>query len=133
MRKYDQDCPIARTLDLVGDRWTLLIVRDLFLGITRFSDLRSHSSIPPKVLSARLKMLMDQGLVRREVYSEHPLRASYHLTDRGQSLQPVMLAIGQWGIDNMFEDEPELRDQVAHAIYQSVPIAREALKEGGYV
>ena len=133
MRKYSQDCPIARTLDLVGDRWTLLIIRDLFLGITKFSDVRARSSIPPKVLSARLKMLMEEGLVRREVYSEHPLRASYHLTERGESLQPVMLAIGTWGIENMFEGEPELREEVARAIYNQVPFSREVLKEGGYV
>ena len=133
MRQYAQDCPIARTLDLIGDRWTLLIIRDMFLGMTRFSQLREHSSIPPKVLSARLKMLMENGVIRREVYSEHPLRASYHLTARGDSLQPVILAIGEWGIANMFEGEPELRDQVARAIYNQVPGAREVLKEGGYV
>jgi len=75
MRKYEQSCPIARTLDVIGDRWTLLIVRDLMMGLTKFRDLRDSGGIPPKVLSARLKMLMDEGIVERSVYSEHPLRA----------------------------------------------------------
>jgi DNA-binding HxlR family transcriptional regulator len=133
MRKYLQDCPIARTLDLVGDRWTLLIIRDLFMGLTKFSDLRAHSSMPPKVLSARLKWLMEQDFVARQIYSEHPLRAEYHLTPRGESLLPIMLAVGEWGLDNLYEGEPALRAQVSRAIYDGIPEARLILEERGYV
>ena len=83
MRKYDQDCPIARTLDLIGDRWTLLILRDLFMGRTKFTEFRDSSPAPPpKVLSARLKMMIEEGLIERHVYSQHPLRADYQLTER---------------------------------------------------
>jgi DNA-binding HxlR family transcriptional regulator len=133
MRKYSQDCPIARTLDVVGDRWTLLILRDMFMGSSKFGEFRERSSIPPKVLSARLKLLMEDGVVEREVYSDHPLRAEYHLTERGRSLLPVVLAVGMWGLDHEFEGESELRNAVAGYIYKSIPESRESLEEAGYV
>jgi DNA-binding HxlR family transcriptional regulator len=98
-RRYDQLCPIARTLDLIGDRWTLLIVRDLFFGSTKFKEFIEQSpGMPTKILADRLKSLEAQGLVRRSIYSEHPLRAEYHLTDAGRSLEPVLAAIAGWGM-----------------------------------
>lgn len=134
MRKYSQACPIARTLDVIGDRWTMIIIRDMFLGATKFGDFKERSpNIPPKVLSARLKMLMSEDIVSREVYSQHPLRAEYRLTDKGRSLLPVMLSLGSWGLDHLFEDEPDLRDAIAREIYDNAPATREALKLGGYV
>jgi DNA-binding HxlR family transcriptional regulator len=133
MRKYEQSCPIARTLDVIGDRWTLLIVRDLMTGSTKFRELRASGGIPPKVLSARLKMMLDAGVVERQVYSEHPLRAEYRLTDKGRDLVPVLLEIGKWGLVYMYEGDPELRDRVAGAIYDSIPETRDGLVEAGYV
>jgi DNA-binding HxlR family transcriptional regulator len=133
MRKYSQDCPIARTLDIVGDRWTLLIVRDLFMGLTKFGEFRDASPAPPpKVLSARLRMLRDEGLIERNVYSEYPLRADYRLTERGRTLLPVLLEIGKWGLDNLFEGETNMRNAVAAVIYEHIPETREALTEAGY-
>src|SRR6478736_4240980 len=77
MSTYPDDCPVAATLDAVGDRWTLLIVRDLLRGITRYGDLaRSLDPIAPNLLAGRLRRLEDLGLVTRERYSERPLRAS---------------------------------------------------------
>lgn len=132
MRKYQQDCPIARTLDVIGDRWTLLIIRDLFMGLTKFSEFRDASPAPPpKVLSARLKMLTHEGLIERNVYSEHPLRADYRLTERGRALLPVLLEIGKWGLENLFEDA-ELRTAVASVIYDRIPETRAMLTEAGY-
>jgi DNA-binding HxlR family transcriptional regulator len=134
MRKYDQACPVARTLDLVGDRWTLVVIRDMFMGMHRFADLRDHNpGMPPKILSARLKMLMEEGLVERQVYSQHPLRAEYHLTEKGRSLLPIILALGEWGLHNTFEGETEARDAVARAIYKRIPESRAALVAGGLV
>ncbi len=132
MRKYSQDCPIAMTLDLIGDRWTLLILRDMFMGSSRFSEFREHSSIPPKVLSARLKWLMENDLIEREVYSEHPLRAEYRPTERGRSLLPIILAIGRWGLENTFDDL-EQRDRIARAIYERIPESRPIMEEAGIV
>jgi DNA-binding HxlR family transcriptional regulator len=133
MRKYAQSCPIARTLDVIGDRWTLLIIRDLFMGLTKFSEFRDASPAPPpKVLSARLRMLTDEGLIERNVYSEHPLRADYRLTERGRTLLPVVLEIGKWGLDNLFADDTELRDKVASHIFDRIPETRAMLTEAGY-
>ncbi len=134
MRKYAQACPVARTLDLVGDRWTLVIVRDMFMGLRRFADLREHNpSLPPKILSARLKMLMEADVIERKVYSQHPLRAEYHLTEKGRTLLPVILVLGEWGLHNTFEGETEVRDAVARAIYDQIPESRPALIAGGLV
>ncbi len=121
-RPYDQSCPIARTLDIVGDRWTLLILRDLFVGQTRFNELLDSSpGMPPKVLSDRLKKLQEHGFIERRVYSEHPLRAEYHLTETGLSFRPVLHAIGEWGFEHLFEGEEKLRDQVREVVAERLP------------
>jgi DNA-binding HxlR family transcriptional regulator len=94
----DRSCPIARTLDIVGARWTLLIIRDLLPGTMRFQDLQeSLPGLAPNVLSDRLKTLEAHGIVRREFYSDHPPRAAYALTDRGRELGVTVLALGRWG------------------------------------
>ena len=93
------DCPVARTLDLIGERWTLLLLRDLLLhGPRRFQDFQtSLPGVAPNTLSARLKSLEDNGLVRRDLYSERPPRLEYVLTDKGKSLGPVVKAMRDWG------------------------------------
>ena len=103
-RSYEQQCPIARTLDLVGDRWTLLIIRDLFFGRSKFKEfLQLSPSMPTRMLSERLKSLEANGLIERRVYCTHPLRAEYRLTDAGRSLAPVLEALVTWGLDHTFE------------------------------
>src|SRR5215471_10358965 len=99
-RSYGQEsCPVARTLDLIGERWTLLILRDLFLkGPRRFQDFQeSMDGLAPNILSARLKDLEENGLVTRRAYSQHPPRLEYHLSAKGRSLSPVLKALKQWG------------------------------------
>lgn len=97
-KTYDQHCPIAMTLDIIGDRWTILIIRDLYFGHHRFNDLLGSSrDMSTKILSERLKLLEQHGLIRREIYHQHPLRAEYHLTEKGATLEPVLNAIGMWG------------------------------------
>lgn len=92
-------CPIANTLDLVGDRWSLLIVRDLLFGERRYGDLAgSFESIPTNTLADRLRKLEEAGIVAREQYSDRPPRYSYHLTARGRALGPVLEAIADWGL-----------------------------------
>ena len=93
------DCPVARTLDLIGERWTILLMRDLLLqGPRRFQDfLTSLPGIAPNTLSARLKSLEDNGLVRRELYNDRPPRLEYVLTDKGKSLGPILKAMREWG------------------------------------
>jgi len=92
------DCPIACSLDLIGDRWTLLIVRDLFRGKRRFSEfLASDEGIKTNILAGRLKRLEEAGLVQRSPYQKHPPRYDYHLTSQGRDLSPVLTAIYGWG------------------------------------
>jgi DNA-binding HxlR family transcriptional regulator len=92
-------CPIARTLDIVGERWTILILRDLVVGGPRkFQDFeRSLIGISPNTLSARLKRLEDSGIVERRFYAQHPPRAEYVLTEKGEELRPVLRALLEWG------------------------------------
>ena len=90
-------CPVATSLDLVGDRWTLLIVRDLLRGQTRFSQLRlSVEGIPPALLTNRLRLLESAGVVTRRQYSEHPPRYEYRLTSKGHGLGVVVGALATW-------------------------------------
>jgi DNA-binding HxlR family transcriptional regulator len=97
--RLDENCPIARTLDIVGSRWTLLIIRDLLTGAMRFQDFQERlSGIAPNVLSSRLKTLEEHGVVKREFYSDHPPRASYELTESGRELGVVVLALARWGV-----------------------------------
>ncbi len=102
-RTYDtqQACPIARSLDIIGDRWTLLVLRDLRRGHSKFADLLvSLQGISPAVLSERLQSLEQDGLVARRFYSDHPPRAEYVLTARGDSLAPVLKALYDWGTEH---------------------------------
>jgi DNA-binding HxlR family transcriptional regulator len=96
---YDMHCPIARTLDIVGERWTILILRDLVTGGPRkFQDFeRSLAGISPNTLSARLKRLEEAGIVERHFYEQHPPRAEYLLTEKGKELRPVLRTLFDWG------------------------------------
>jgi len=97
-KRYNQSCPVAKTLEVIGDRWTLLVVRDLLRGTQRFQDLLgSLPGIAPNILSARLKLMEEHGLIRRQLYSDHPPRAEYALTDRGRELGMVVGALAAWG------------------------------------
>jgi DNA-binding HxlR family transcriptional regulator len=100
VKSYRQaHCPVARALDVIGERWTLLLLRDLLLhGPRRFQDFQeSLPGVAPNTLSARLKRMEAGGLVARRQYSDHPPRLEYRLTDRGKSLGPVLKALRDWG------------------------------------
>lgn len=93
-------CPVACSLDVIGDRWTLLVVRDLLSGKHRFGDfLGSSEHIPTNILAERLKRLESAGLIEARAYSEHPPRYEYYLTERGEALGPVLKAVGSWGLE----------------------------------
>src|SRR4249920_3421159 len=99
-RSYQiDDCAVARTLDLIGGRWTILLLRDLLLnGSRRFQDFQtSLPGVAPNILSARLKAMEESGLVQRSLYSERPPRMEYVLTDKGKSLGPIVKAMRDWG------------------------------------
>lgn len=110
-KTYDsQVCSAARALELVGERWTLLIVRDaLFAGATRYSDFQKRLGIATNILTTRLDGLVDAGLMERRRYSQHPDLYEYPLTDKGHELVPVILALTDWGDRWMAPDGPPIR------------------------
>jgi DNA-binding HxlR family transcriptional regulator len=93
----DQDCSVARALEVVGERWTILILRDAFLGVRRFDDFQRSLGVARNVLQTRLRRLVDEGLLERRAYQERPVRHEYCLTPRGEDLWPVLLALMEWG------------------------------------
>jgi DNA-binding HxlR family transcriptional regulator len=92
-----QNCSMARALEVVGERWTLLILRDVFLGIRRFDDLAEELGVTRSVLSARLGRLVEEGVLEKHRYQERPERFEYRLTDKGRDLWPVAVALLKWG------------------------------------
>lgn len=91
-------CPIANVLDIVGDKWTLLVVRDLIMGKHRYGEFQtSPEAIPTNILAERLKRLEATGLVKKDFYQDNPPRAEYFLTSKGADLAPILQAMGQWG------------------------------------
>jgi DNA-binding HxlR family transcriptional regulator len=93
----EMPCSIARTLDVVGEWWTLLIIRDVFNGIRRFDDLLEHLGISRNILTDRLNSLVDKGVLKRARYQERPARYEYRLTEKGLDLLPILLLMMRWG------------------------------------
>jgi DNA-binding HxlR family transcriptional regulator len=93
----DENCSIARSLELIGERWTLLIIRQAFRGTRRFDDFHRQLGVARNILQARLERLVDADIVRRVQYQERPPRYEYRLTEKGIDLWPVLVALLQWG------------------------------------
>jgi DNA-binding HxlR family transcriptional regulator len=97
-REYkDQDCSIAGTLELIGERWTLLILREVMTGHRRFDQMQETLRVARNVLSARLQRLLDEGIVEKRPYQSRPERFEYFLTEKGLDLWPVLMALMGWG------------------------------------
>src|SRR3984885_15167489 len=93
----DLNCSIARPLSFLGERWALLVLRDLFLGRRRFDEIQDSLGVASNVLSQRLATLVEEGIVERRRYSEHPERFEYRLTEKGKDLMPTLWALMRWG------------------------------------
>jgi DNA-binding HxlR family transcriptional regulator len=105
-RDYEgQNCSIARALEVVGERWTLLIVRDCFLGLRRFEEFQQSLGIARNILTDRLNRLVAEGILERVRYSERPERYEYRLTPKGRDLQIALAGLRQWG-DKHISDKP---------------------------
>ena len=100
----NEDCSMARTLSVIGDRWTLMVLRDCFVGVRRFEQFEASLGITRHVLADRLKKLVDEGVLTKVPYGEAPVREEYRLTERGFDLYPVMLSIVQWGDRHMADE-----------------------------
>jgi DNA-binding HxlR family transcriptional regulator len=101
----DTPCPVARSLDRVGEWWTILILRDAFLGATRFDQFEKSLGISPNMLARRLNALVVDGLMERRPYRDHPPRDEYILTPMGRDFRPVLDALKAWGARYFFERE----------------------------
>lgn len=106
------DCSVAQCLEVVGEWWSMLIVRDSFLGVTRFDEFQRRLGISRNILQDRLSRLVETGVLVRVPYSQHPPRYDYRLTDKGRDLWPVMTAMRQWGDRYAAPNGPPL--QVVH-------------------
>lgn len=93
----DQHCSVATTLDIIGEWWTLLILRDIFYGVCRFESLIEQLGISRKVLTIRLKRLTEEDILRKKPYQQNPRRYEYRLTPKGRDLMPVLLTMMRWG------------------------------------
>jgi len=108
-RDYEgQDCSIARALEIVGERWTLLIVRDAFLGRRRFDEFQQSLGISRNVLTERLGRLVDEGILERVRYQERPERFEYRLTQKGRDLYLALAGLRQWGDQYLSETPPKV-------------------------
>lgn len=95
-------CPITNTLDLLGDKWTLIIIRDLFLGKTNYSEFQdSPEGIPTNILAARLKKMLENEIISKDAYQQKPVRYAYTLTSKGKTLAPIVKEIVKWGLNNI--------------------------------
>ena len=101
-------CPVACTLDLLGDRWSLLVIRDLVRGKRRFAEfLASPEGIPTNILADRLKRLKARGVIRAQRYSARPPRLEYTLSEKGEELRPILRAMAEWGVRHAGGRMPE--------------------------
>lgn len=98
-----EPCSVARSVAVIGDRWTLLILRDCFLGVRRFDAFQARLGISRTIIAERLKLLTDEGVLKRVAYQQNPTRFEYRLTEKGFDLYPVVLAIVSWG-DRHYDD-----------------------------
>lgn len=98
-------CSIARTLEVVGEKWALLAIREVFLGNRRFDEMIRRIGAPRDTLAARLRSLVDRGILERRRYSDHPARFEYRLTPAGRDLYPVIMSLLRWGDDHLAGEE----------------------------
>ena len=114
MKSYQQACPVAQGLDVLGDRWTLLVLRELLIqGPCRYTDLaRGLPGIATSVLADRLRSLEEAGLIRREAAPPPVATTLFHLTQAGRAVEPVLVAIGRWGVENLDRPGPDAQAQI---------------------
>jgi DNA-binding HxlR family transcriptional regulator len=120
---HPRPCSVARTLEIVGEKWALLAVREVFLGNRRFDEMVRRTGAPRDTLAARLRTLVGSGILERRKYSEHPARYEYLLTDAGRELYPVILTLMRWGDRHLASDDGPplvLRHRCGHRLVAQV-------------
>lgn len=109
----EQNCPIAQSLAIFGDRWTLLIIRNAFLGMTRFEHFQKSLGVTRHVLAERLLRLVEQGILKKQPYIDRQQRFEYVLTEKGRELLPILMAMVEWGVKWTEADPPKLNQLMA--------------------
>jgi DNA-binding HxlR family transcriptional regulator len=122
-------CPVARTVDLLGDRWMLMIIRDAFDGVSRFSDFQKSTGVAKNVLAARLKILLEAGIFSQAPANEGGAYKAYHLTEKGKLLLPLIVSLRQWGEEHLFQ-EGESVSRLVDAAHQPVAKLRVTDRNG---
>ncbi|HLZ66388.1 MAG TPA: helix-turn-helix domain-containing protein [Aliidongia sp.] len=123
-------CPIARSLDEIGDWWTLLIVREAFRGARRFSEFEKGLGLAKNILSRRLRQLVENGILEVRAPANGGARHEYHLTEKGSRLRVVMVALRQWGEDNLFAEDEEMTVLLEKATGQPIGRLRVTSHDG---
>jgi DNA-binding HxlR family transcriptional regulator len=122
-------CAIADALEVIGERWSLLIVREQFWGNHRFSDIQRATGAPRDILAARLRRLVDAGILEKRAYSERPPRAEYHLTPAGRALSPVLMTIQEWAYAHLDDEAGTMR--FPHGDHDTDPVSSFACRVCG--
>jgi DNA-binding HxlR family transcriptional regulator len=129
----DQRCSVARTLSVVGDRWTMLVLREAFLRVRRFDDFQRRTGAPRPILADRLRHLMEHGVLERRPYGSHPDRYEYRLTDKGIELYPAIVTLLAWG-DRWMPDDDGPPVELRHKECGHVVVPELACPEcGGWI
>ncbi len=126
----DEPCPVARSVDIVGDRWSLLIVRDAFDGTRRFGDFQRSLGVARNILSDRLRRLVDAGILETQAASDGSAYQEYVLTAKGESLFTVVLALRQWGEANLFERGERHSELIDKRTGKPVPLMAPKGRDG---
>lgn len=126
----DEPCPVARCVDVVGDRWSLLIVRDAFDGVRRFGDLQRSLGVARNILSARLRKLVDAGILETQAASDGTAYQEYVLTAKGESLFPIVVALRQWGEQHLFKGGERHSMLIDKRTGKSIPLMVPTSKDG---
>lgn len=103
-----RQCSVARTLEIIGEKWSVLALREVFAGVRRFDRIQANTGAPRDVLTRRLRTLLTHGVLERRQYSQRPPRYEYRLTSAGKELLPVLLTLQQWGDRHLYTDEPPI-------------------------
>jgi len=126
----DEPCPVARCVDVVGDRWSLLIVRDAFDGVRRFGDLQRSLGVARNILSDRLRKLVEAGILETQSASDGTAYQEYALTAKGESLFPVIVALRQWGERHLFERGERHSALIDKRTGKPIPLMTPTAKDG---
>jgi DNA-binding HxlR family transcriptional regulator len=123
-----EGCPAAAALEVIGERWSMLVLRELFYGVHRFEAMAERTGAPRNMLATRLRHLEAEGVIERRRYQDSPARYEYHLTEAGKTLLPVVLALMTWGNEHLVR-EPKLMQHACGAELRAVTVCADCGEE----